>query len=67
MLRDPVDSTPEPDTPGVVLTCGDPACRHTFEPDPVVFATARLACPRCDGWTFAAELTEPAPAGGDRR
>ena len=52
----------------VVLTCGSADCRHTFEPDPIAFATARLACPRCGGWTFHAELAEPTtPApGGDR-
>lgn len=43
----------------VVLTCGDHECRHTFEPDPLAFATAGLACPACGGWTFHAELTEP--------
>lgn len=43
----------------VVLTCGDSACRHTFEPDPSAFASSNLACPRCGGWTFHAELTEP--------
>jgi hypothetical protein len=48
----------------VVLTCGSNACRHTFEPDPVAFAAARLACPSCGGWTFEAHLAEPTTAGG---
>lgn len=46
----------------VVLTCGSSACRHTFEPDPIAFAAARLSCPCCGGWTFAAELVEPVAA-----
>ena len=48
----------------VVLTCGNPECRHTFDPDPIAFAGGRLACPSCGGWTFRAELTEPTPGGG---
>ena len=52
----------------VVLTCGDRECQHTFEPDLVAFATGRLACPRCGGWTFHAELADPeAPAPGGER
>ena len=43
----------------LILTCGAPDCRHTFEPDPVAMAGARLCCPRCGGWTFQAELVEP--------
>ncbi|MGH3795634.1 MAG: hypothetical protein ACRDSP_12160 [Pseudonocardiaceae bacterium] len=52
----------------VVLTCGNADCQHTFEPDLHDFATAQLACPRCGGWAFRAELAEPTtPAlGGDR-
>ena len=46
----------------VALTCGNHTCRHTFEPDPVVFAAGGLACPRCGGWTFRAALVEPATA-----
>ncbi|MGH3793265.1 MAG: hypothetical protein ACRDSP_00060 [Pseudonocardiaceae bacterium] len=48
----------------LVLTCGGNACRHTFEPDLLAFVWGRLSCPSCGGWTFAAELTEP--AGGQR-
>ena len=48
----------------VVLPCGSPQCRHTFEPDSDAFAAHRLSCPRCHGWTFQAVLVEPAPAGG---
>lgn len=44
----------------LVLTCGSSACGRTFEPDPIAFAAARLRCPSCGGWTFAAELVEPA-------
>ncbi|MFN2497174.1 MAG: hypothetical protein ABR608_14940 [Pseudonocardiaceae bacterium] len=58
---------PPPDEPPlqVVLTCGDRECRHTFEPDLIAFATGRLACPVCSGWTFQATLAEPdAPASG---
>lgn len=51
----------------LVLTCGSSACQHTFEPDPVAFTAARLACPRCGGWTFAAELAEPASAAVSRK
>lgn len=61
--------TLNPELPAqVVLTCGSPECRHTFEPDPAEFATASLACPACGGWTFYAELTEPGTtvAGGGR-
>jgi len=43
----------------LVLTCGSGAWRRTFEPDPVAFAAARLRCPSCGGWVFAAELVEP--------
>lgn len=56
-----IPSPPRPPL-AVVLTCGSNACRHTFEPDPVAFAAARLACPSCGGWTFEAQLTEPGGA-----
>lgn len=54
---------PPPAEPALalVLTCGSPACQHTFEPDPAAFTAARLSCPRCGGWAFAAELAEPGP------
>jgi hypothetical protein len=51
----------------VVLTCGDPSCQHTFEPDRIDFEAGSLACPECGGWTFQARLVEPTPAGGEPR
>jgi hypothetical protein len=51
----------------MVLTCGSSACRHTFVPDLVAFAAARLCCPRCGGWTFQADLVEPATTTGEGR
>ena len=48
----------------LVLTCGSRECQHTFTPDPGAFAAHRLSCPRCGGWTFTAELLEPATARG---
>jgi hypothetical protein len=57
---------PDPAAPPLqlVLTCGSAACQHTFEPDPVAFATHRLGCPSCGGWTFHAELVEPTTTAG---
>jgi hypothetical protein len=66
MLRDHPTQPPGQDTAGVVLTCGESDCQHTFEPDRHALATGSLACPRCDGWTFQARLTEPHPSGGAR-
>jgi hypothetical protein len=59
MLRDhPITAAPvEPG--GVVLTCGDPSCQHTFEPDPHALGAGLLACQECGGWTFQARLAEP--------
>lgn len=39
------------------LACG--GCGHRFVPDRSAFAAARLACPRCAGWSFHAELCDP--------
>jgi len=44
---------------GLVFTCGSPDCGHIFEPDAVAFTAARLACPRCGGCSFGADLVEP--------
>lgn len=44
---------------GVVLTCASPTCRHTYEPDREARERADTDCPRCGGWTMAAELVEP--------
>lgn len=67
MLRDLPTPDAAADPAGVVLTCGDPNCRHTFEPHPAALAGS-LACPRCAGWTFTAQLVEPSAAeAGDRR
>ena len=66
MLRPPLTPSVAEPPLQVVLTCGSGDCRHTFEPDPDAFATASLACPRCGGWTFHAQLIEPATTGGDR-
>ncbi|HEX2298552.1 MAG TPA: hypothetical protein VHH34_08555 [Pseudonocardiaceae bacterium] len=65
LRRDLNSSAAEPPLP-LVLTCGSAQCQHTFVPDPLDFATARLACPACGGWTFHAELTEPPAPGGER-
>ena len=65
MLRRQVIPPPAEPPLQLVLTCGDRECRHPFEPDPLAFASANLACPVCGGWTFQAALTEPdAPAPG---
>lgn len=44
----------------VILTCTD--CGLSFEPSVEDFAAGRTGCPDpdCDGWTFWAELREPA-------
>lgn len=52
--------TSPPENQQLVLTCTSAECRHTFEPDRVALASGTLACPCCDGWTFRAELAEPA-------
>lgn len=68
MLRDHPTPDAATEPASVVLTCGDPHCRHTFAPHPSALATGSLACPRCEGWTFTVQLTEPAAAkAGDRR
>jgi hypothetical protein len=67
MLRPPLTPSAAEPPLRVVLTCGDRECRHTFEPDPHVFASANLACPECGGWTFQAELVEPTTGGGGDR
>jgi hypothetical protein len=66
MLREHPTPTPAPDAVAVVLTCGDPTCQHTFEPDRIDFEAGPLACPECGGWTFQARLVEPTAVGGDR-
>jgi hypothetical protein len=65
MLRDRPTPDPAPDTSGPMLTCGDPECQHTVEPDRHALASGSLACPECDGWAFQARLVEPRPAGGE--
>ncbi|MQA26035.1 MAG: helix-turn-helix domain-containing protein [Micromonosporaceae bacterium] len=51
----------------VVFTCTE--CDSTFEPAAEDLATGRTGCPECGGWTFWAELREPARRsrnGGER-
>ncbi|MGH3939738.1 MAG: hypothetical protein ACRDTG_14140 [Pseudonocardiaceae bacterium] len=43
----------------LVLTCTSPGCGLSFEPTPARRTPARLACPRCDGLLFTAELDLP--------
>lgn len=49
---------------GVVLACD--TCQHTWEPDPDDFDTGQTGCPRCGGWTWLAELAEPATVADPR-
>ncbi len=61
---------PDPATLGtelplrVVLTCT--VCDRTHEPSAEDLARGRTSCPDpdCGGWTFTAELAEPATGGG---
>jgi excisionase family DNA binding protein len=48
---------------GLVLTCGNSDCGHSFEPGRGVFAAARVTCPRCTNWVFRAALAEPVGGG----
>ncbi len=54
----------DPPPPVLVLSCT--ACEHTYQASPYDFATDRLGCPNCFGWTFGAELTVPPAARGAR-
>lgn len=45
----------------LLLTCTPQG--HQFEPVLYDCATGALDCPRCGGWTFTAELTEPTVDG----
>ncbi len=44
---------------GLVLACS--ACRHVYEPDLADWESGNTGCRRCGGWTWIAELVEPAP------
>lgn len=67
MLRDHPTPTPPDESAGVVLTCTNPDCGHTFEPHPTALVAA-LACPECEAGTFQARLAASAraAAGGAR-
>jgi hypothetical protein len=51
--------------PVVRLACT--ACQLVWEPELADFGTGRTGCPRCNGWTWIAQLgTGPADVGGVR-
>ena len=55
-----------PLTARVVLTCQ--SCQDAWEPDltdPAALDAAQTGCPRCGGWTWMGEITEPDHAGRD--
>lgn len=49
--------------PVVKLACT--SCQLVYEPELADFESGNTGCPRCDGWTWIAQLG-PADAGGGR-
>jgi hypothetical protein len=53
------------EVPVVRLACT--ACQLVWEPDLADFDTGTTGCPRCQGWTWIAQLsTTPGDCGGVR-
>ena len=55
-MSEPTTTTPVP--PRYVIICH--GCEHAWEPDLTEPAElAATGCPRCGGWTWLGEITEP--------